>query len=93
MKLISFRRKGRDSYGVVTSGGIVDVGRKLGDSYATLGAVLRAGALDAVRDAAAGASADVALDAIEYLPPITDPPKIVCIGLNYKTHITKANSP
>jgi 2-keto-4-pentenoate hydratase/2-oxohepta-3-ene-1,7-dioic acid hydratase in catechol pathway len=93
MKLISFRRKGRDSYGVVTSGGIVDVGRELGDSYATLGAVLRAGALDAVRDAAAGASADVALDAIEYLPPITDPPKIVCIGLNYKTHIEETGRP
>jgi 2-keto-4-pentenoate hydratase/2-oxohepta-3-ene-1,7-dioic acid hydratase in catechol pathway len=93
MKLISFRRKDRDSYGVVTSGGIVDVGRKLGDSYATLGAVLRAGALDAVRDAAAGASADVALDAIEYLPPITDPAKIVCIGLNYKTHIEETGRP
>jgi 2-keto-4-pentenoate hydratase/2-oxohepta-3-ene-1,7-dioic acid hydratase in catechol pathway len=93
MKLISFRRKDRDSYGVVTSGGIVDVGRKLGDSYATLGAVLRAGALDTVRDAAAGASADVALDAIEYLPPITDPAKIVCIGLNYKTHIEETGRP
>ena len=93
MKLISFRHQRRDSYGVVTSDGIVDVGRKLGGSHATLGAVLRAGALDAVRDAATGESADVSFDDIEYLPPITDPGKIICIGLNYKTHIEETGRP
>ena len=93
MKLISFRHQRRDSYGVVTSDGIVDVGRKLGGSHATLGAVLRAGALDAVRDAATGESADVSFDDIEYLPPITNPGKIICIGLNYKTHIEETGRP
>ncbi len=92
MKLISFRHQGHDSYGVVTGDRIVDVGRKLG-AHATLGAVLRAGALDAVRGAATGASADISLDHIEYLPPITDPGKIVCIGLNYKTHIEETGRP
>jgi 2-keto-4-pentenoate hydratase/2-oxohepta-3-ene-1,7-dioic acid hydratase in catechol pathway len=33
------------------------------------------------------------LDEIEYLPPITDPAKIVCIGLNYKTHIEETGRP
>ena len=28
-----------------------------------------------------------ALDAITFLPPIPDPEKIICVGLNYLTHI------
>ena len=30
------------------------------------------------------------LDAVELLPPVTDPQKIVCIGLNYRAHAAEA---
>ena len=33
-----------------------------------------------------GDSADAALSAIGYLPTITNPDKILCVGLNYKAH-------
>lgn len=50
-------------------------------------ALLRAGG-EALRDAAAKADAGTLLDpsAIEYLPPLLQPGKIICIGLNYADH-------
>jgi hypothetical protein len=36
MKLISFTASGHSSYGAVVGGGIVDLGRRLGDRYPTL---------------------------------------------------------
>jgi 2-keto-4-pentenoate hydratase/2-oxohepta-3-ene-1,7-dioic acid hydratase in catechol pathway len=40
--------------------------------------------------AAAGATADVSLSSVKLLPPIPDPEKIICIGLNYKDHALEA---
>ena len=48
VKLISFSKGGKDSYGVVVDGGIVDVGKKLGSKYPTLKDVIAAGALKEV---------------------------------------------
>ena len=58
MKVVSFVRNGKSSYGVVNGDGIVDVGAKLGSKYPDLVAVLKAGALAEVEAAAKGASAD-----------------------------------
>jgi 2-keto-4-pentenoate hydratase/2-oxohepta-3-ene-1,7-dioic acid hydratase in catechol pathway len=82
MKLASYRHGGRTSYGAVTGDGIVDLARRL-PPYPTLLAALRAGALDAVRAAAEGATPEVPLADVELLPPVTEPGKIVCIGVNY----------
>ncbi len=48
MKLASFTHTGRASYGIVDGDGIVDIGRRLGDRYPTVRAVLAAGALSEV---------------------------------------------
>ena len=84
MKLLSFAANGRRSFGAVAGGGIVDLGARLGDTYADLHALLAAG--DAARVAAAAcatATSDYALHQISYLPPISRPEKIFCIGVNY----------
>jgi 2-keto-4-pentenoate hydratase/2-oxohepta-3-ene-1,7-dioic acid hydratase in catechol pathway len=39
---------------------------------------------------ATSGSTTVPLEAVELLPPITDPQKIVCIGLNYRAHAAEA---
>jgi 2-keto-4-pentenoate hydratase/2-oxohepta-3-ene-1,7-dioic acid hydratase in catechol pathway len=86
MKLISYRHNGRASYGIVSGDGVIDAGRRLARDLPTLRAAL------AERDrltALAGEAADVPLAEIDYLPPITDPARIVCVGLNYKTHIAE----
>lgn len=87
MKIASFQNGGKPSYGVVGDGGIIDLGPRLGDKYPTLRAVLAAGALDEVRNAADGQSADFGVDDVTFLPVIPQPDKIMCVGLNYAAHI------
>jgi len=77
---------GTASYGVVENSGVHDAGPEMRRKYPVLRSVLAAGAL-ADLAAAANASDLVDLDAVSLLPPIPDPDKILCIGLNYMTHI------
>ena len=86
MKLVSYRHAGGESYGAVQGNGVVDLGARLGDSYADLKAALAAGALDELRGVAEGQDAGVALSDVEYLMPITSPGKIFCIGRNYRAY-------
>ncbi|MGE0035321.1 MAG: fumarylacetoacetate hydrolase family protein [Xanthobacteraceae bacterium] len=81
MRLASFKANGRISYGVVTDGGIVDLGRRLA-KYPSLLDVFRAGAFGEARAAASG-PADVQLKDVELLPPILTPDKNICVGINY----------
>lgn len=84
MKFASFSKDGKASYGAVTKDGIVDLGRRLG--HADLKAVIAAGAMDEARKAAEGQAADIPLESVTLLPPIPNPSKIICIGLNYHDH-------
>lgn len=86
MKVVSFVRNGKSSYGVVSGDGIVDIGAKLGGRYPDLVAVLKAGALAEVEAAAKGAAADLKLDGTTLLPVVPNPGKIVCVGVNYDEH-------
>lgn len=86
MKVVSFVRNGKSSYGVVVNDGIVDMGAKLGSKYPDLVAVLKAGALAEVEAAAKGAAADLPYDGTTLLPVIPNPGKIVCVGVNYDEH-------
>jgi 2-keto-4-pentenoate hydratase/2-oxohepta-3-ene-1,7-dioic acid hydratase in catechol pathway len=89
MKVVSFVRNGKSSYGVVVgpnNDGIVDVGAKLGSKYPDLVSVLKAGALAEVEAAAKGAAADVPLEGTTLLPVVPNPGKIVCVGVNYDEH-------
>jgi len=86
MKVVSFVRNGKSSYGVVVKDGIVDVGTRLGSKYADLVAVLKAGALAEVEAATKGAAADLPYEGTTLLPVIPNPGKIVCVGVNYDEH-------
>jgi len=92
MKLVSFRQGGKSSYGVAVDGGVADLGPKLGQKYADLKAVIAAGALGEAK-AAAGSTADFKLDQIEFLPTLTSPGKIICVGLNYHEHREETGRP
>ncbi len=87
MKLVTYRHKGVETFGVVVDGGVVDAGRRLAGRYAGLRAVIAGGALGEVRSATAGQKPEASLEEIEFLPPIRDPEKLLCVGLNYKTHV------
>lgn len=81
MKLATFTAGGRTSYGAVVGDGIVDLGKRL--KHASVLDLLRAGALDEARKAAAAQQADVALNDCTLQPPVVAPEKILCIGVNY----------
>jgi 2-keto-4-pentenoate hydratase/2-oxohepta-3-ene-1,7-dioic acid hydratase in catechol pathway len=81
MRLLSFRADGRDRYGAIVDGGVVDLGARLPD--ATLRALLERGALAEAARIAERAGADFAVGEIGFLPPIPVPGKILCIGVNY----------
>lgn len=80
MKLVSFSAKGRESFGAVVDGGIVDLGKRT--KFASLFDVLRAGALGGIATEA-GAKPDLALRDVQLLPPVRTPEKIICVGVNY----------
>jgi 2-keto-4-pentenoate hydratase/2-oxohepta-3-ene-1,7-dioic acid hydratase in catechol pathway len=82
MRLATYRVRGRESFGVVVGEGIVDLRPRL-SRFASLLEVLRAGALDQARAAAAGVRPDFPLAEAELLSPVVGPEKILCIGINY----------
>lgn len=92
MKLLTYRHRGLETFGVAVEGGVVDAGRRLGGRYAGLRAVLASGTLGEVRSATAGQKPDAPLADIEFLPPIRDPGKLICVGLNYKTHVQETGN-
>ncbi|MGQ0663275.1 MAG: fumarylacetoacetate hydrolase family protein [Pseudomonadota bacterium] len=93
MKLISFRRKGKDSYGAVEGDVVIDLGRRLARKYPSLRAALAAGALAELKAAAKGKKPDAKLSALTLLPVIPDARKIICVGLNYRAHREETGRP
>jgi 2-keto-4-pentenoate hydratase/2-oxohepta-3-ene-1,7-dioic acid hydratase in catechol pathway len=83
MRLLSFAVGDYVSFGAVSGDAVVDVGRLLGAQHPTLGAVLRGGELHRAISLGATSKPTIALDEIRYLPTVTDPEKIICIGINY----------
>ncbi len=83
MRFLSFAVGDYASFGAVSGDGIVDLGRLLGEQHPTLGAVLRAGELHRAMSLGATSKPTIALDEIRYLPTVSDPEKIICIGINY----------
>jgi len=90
MKLMSFKHKGRASYGAVVAGGVFDLGRRLGKQYPTLKALLAGNGLAAARRLVKSAKPDYRLSQVSFLPVITEPGKILAIGLNYADHAAEA---
>lgn len=82
MKIASFLLNGRQTYGMVSSGGVHPVLPEFAAHFADLRAVLTAQALLDLADACANPALDPA--AMQFLPPIPAPSKILCIGLNYR---------
>jgi 2-keto-4-pentenoate hydratase/2-oxohepta-3-ene-1,7-dioic acid hydratase in catechol pathway len=83
VRLLSFRADGRERFGLVTDAGVLDLSERLGDELSSLDAVIGHGALEPVRELAESAKSDFNFDDIEFLPPLSRPGKIICIGVNY----------
>src|ERR1700738_4226578 len=87
MRLVSFRHAGAAKFGSVVDGGIVDLSARLSLRWPSLRAAIAAKALGELAAAAKGAGADLKFEDVELDPVIPDPEKILCIGLNYASHV------
>ncbi len=87
MRWMSFEVDGRASFGLAVgegdAAGVVDAGAKA--EFADLKAAIEADALGELASRI-GTEPDYALADISFLPTITNPDKILCVGLNYKAH-------
>ncbi len=83
MRLASYIAHGRTSFGAVVGEGVVDFRVRFGSRFATLVDLIRADMIEEARAVIAGVRPDFPLSAIELLPPLLAPEKILCIGINY----------
>ena len=83
MKFLSYSFQGQASWGLATDTGVVSLGSA---NYPTLRSALADGMLEKLGAAAQGQPDTCTLAQITYLPVITDPGKIICIGHNYEEH-------
>jgi 2-keto-4-pentenoate hydratase/2-oxohepta-3-ene-1,7-dioic acid hydratase in catechol pathway len=81
MRLVTYDSGRGPRAGILTAQGVVDAGD------GGIGALLRGGGLEAARDVR---GAPLPLEEARLLPPVADPEKIVCLGLNYRSHAEEA---
>src|SRR3977135_1060543 len=87
MRLVSFRHAGAAKFGSVVDGGIIDLSARLSSRWPSLRAAIAAQGPGELATAAKGASADLKFEDVELEPVIPNPDKILCIGLNYASHV------
>ncbi|MEA2945752.1 MAG: hypothetical protein QOI40_1082, partial [Alphaproteobacteria bacterium] len=85
MKLASYVADGKDCFGVVVGDGVVTLNQRL-PRYADLRAALAGDGLADIQKAVEGATPDHKLADVRLKPPIPNPEKILCAGINYRAH-------
>jgi 2-keto-4-pentenoate hydratase/2-oxohepta-3-ene-1,7-dioic acid hydratase in catechol pathway len=89
MKLLSFTANGREFngqefFGAVSGDGVITLNDKTG--HPDLRSALAAGGVTTLQKAAKEAKPDRKLGEIKFLPVIPSPGKILCAGINYRSH-------
>jgi len=90
MRLVSYDVGGGPRAGQLIDDKIFDLwghGEPIREEDRTLSALLRAGLLNDLEPAPGDG---LPVESVALLPPVGDPGKIVCIGLNYRTHAAEA---
>ena len=88
MKLVSFEHAGRASYGLVQQDGYLQPSADFLRRFPDMVSVLRGNAL-AELEAATATGQHVKAADTRVLPVIPNPGKLICVGLNYKTHVAE----
>jgi 2-keto-4-pentenoate hydratase/2-oxohepta-3-ene-1,7-dioic acid hydratase in catechol pathway len=86
MKLLSFSADGKDWFGAVSGDGVVTLNERVGQPNLRAAFAAGAGAMAAIRKAAAEAAPDAKLADVAFLPVVPQPRKILCAGINYRSH-------
>jgi 2-keto-4-pentenoate hydratase/2-oxohepta-3-ene-1,7-dioic acid hydratase in catechol pathway len=88
LKLASFNQAGQATYGVVQADRYLQPPADFLSRYPDIISVLRGDAIGELEQALARGTT-VQPSATQALPVIPNPGKIICVGLNYKTHVAE----
>jgi acylpyruvate hydrolase len=86
MRLVSYRTEESICAGVQMVDGILDAGALFGEPPLGLRQLLEEDRLEELAEMAKGASDVEPASVTGIAPPLPDPDKIICIGLNYRSH-------
>lgn len=89
MRLCSYLHNERSGYGVVQDGLVFGIGSVLGQSHPTLASLLAEEDFLERCKQAISLSEGLPLSDIAFEPPIPNPGKILCVGLNYHDHMVE----
>ncbi|MDP6653704.1 MAG: fumarylacetoacetate hydrolase family protein [Arenicellales bacterium] len=92
MKLVTFTQSGKQSYGFVDNDTITDIGQMLASTHPDLKSLIGDDYAKLI-SSSADTAPRVALSDVQLLPPITNPDKIICVGLNYESHRKETGRP
>ncbi len=84
MHLVSYLVDGEPRFGAAVSGGVVNLTGRLGPKFPDLRSLIARDGLEIARAAVATLKPDHALDEVALQPPIPNPEKLWCIGVNYR---------
>lgn len=87
MKLVSIRQEDRNSFGVALEEGVIDLAPFGSDVGSTLKEALARNSLSAIEAIALETQVILPWSEVELLPVVPDPDKILCVGINYMTHV------
>ena len=82
MKFISFTYENKNSFGVVKEDTVIDLTHYI-DGVTDLREAIRKEKLNELSEMASFTETGISLEEVRYLPTITNPEKIICIGVNY----------
>ena len=90
MRLVSYRTEEGICAGVQVVEGVLDAGALLGERPTSLRRLIEERRLDELAELAQVEGDVEPASVIRLLPPLPDPDKIICIGLNYRSHVAEA---
>jgi 2-keto-4-pentenoate hydratase/2-oxohepta-3-ene-1,7-dioic acid hydratase in catechol pathway len=85
MRFVSFSAEGRASFGIARADGVFDLGARFAHAP-DLKSYLRQVALGAAEEWPKRSATDYANGQFTYAPVISNPDKILCVGVNYDEH-------
>lgn len=86
MKLASFIKDGKPTYGGLHNDQLVDLGPEFGGRFPDLKALIGGGGLTGLSTSIGTGKDWMPLEVADFLPVIPNPGKIFCIGVNYADH-------
>src|SRR4051794_2925699 len=90
MRLVSYRGEGGICSGVQMVDGILDAGSLLGERPVRLRRLIEEDRLGELAERTKLAADAEPASVMRLVPPVPDPDKIICIGLNYRSHAAEA---